>query len=222
MGIAERREREKEQRQKDIVDAAERIFFSRGFNNATMDEVAEEAELSKGTLYLYFQNKIDLYHAIVCRGMDVLFDLFDKASAGLKTGLEKIEAIGRAYLVFFRQHPNYFNALLHQEIQQIEEQDIQNNPYILQCQEKGNRIFGLIQDAVRQGMEDRTIRPDVDPVMVSLILWGHSTGILQIMKSKGEMLEKLMGIRTDDTIAYAFGLMKAYLQNGRRAEEKKK
>ena len=57
MGIAERKEREKLQRRKDIIDAAEKVFFYRGFESATMDEIAEKVELSKGTLYLYFKSK---------------------------------------------------------------------------------------------------------------------------------------------------------------------
>ena len=60
MGIAERKEREKEHRRNTILDAAEEVFFSKGINLATMDEVAERAELSKGTLYLYFKNKEEL------------------------------------------------------------------------------------------------------------------------------------------------------------------
>ncbi|MCK5408322.1 MAG: helix-turn-helix transcriptional regulator, partial [Candidatus Krumholzibacteria bacterium] len=60
MGIAERREREKEQRRIDIIDAAERVFFSKGWQAATMDDVAEAVELSKATLYLYFKNKEEL------------------------------------------------------------------------------------------------------------------------------------------------------------------
>lgn len=218
MGIAERREREKEQRQQAIVDAAEQVFFTKGYENATMDEVAEQAELSKGTLYLYFKNKNDLYHAIVCRGMDILYDLFVENSAGLESGVRKIEAVGRSYIDFFKRYPDYFNALLHQEIQHIEGGDIEDNPHIQKCQEKGNLIFGLIQEAVREGIKDGSIRPDVDPVMVSIILWGHATGILQIMKSKGEMLESFMGIRRDDTIAQAFTLMKDYLEKGSPAE----
>jgi AcrR family transcriptional regulator len=43
MGTAERREREKQQRKNDILDAAEKVFFQKGLNVATMDEVAEEA-----------------------------------------------------------------------------------------------------------------------------------------------------------------------------------
>ena len=69
MGITERREREKEQRHNDIIDAAEKVFFSRGLEHATMDNVAVEAELSKGTLYLYFKSKEELYLAILLRSL---------------------------------------------------------------------------------------------------------------------------------------------------------
>ena len=61
MGITERKEREKLQRREDILNAAERVFFSKGHKNSTMDDVAEEAELSKGTLYLYFKSKEGFY-----------------------------------------------------------------------------------------------------------------------------------------------------------------
>ena len=57
MGIAERREREKQQRWNDILDAAESVFFDKGYNHAKMDDVAEKAELSKGTLYLILKAK---------------------------------------------------------------------------------------------------------------------------------------------------------------------
>jgi TetR/AcrR family transcriptional regulator len=55
MGIVERKEREKEHRKEEILDAAQKVFFERGLVTATMDEIAETAELSKGTLYLYYK-----------------------------------------------------------------------------------------------------------------------------------------------------------------------
>ena len=65
MGIAERKEREKQQRREEIVQAAEEVFFSKGFEKSTMDDVAEKAELSKGTLYLYFKSKEELLIGII-------------------------------------------------------------------------------------------------------------------------------------------------------------
>ena len=56
MVTARRKEREKEQRRNEIVDAAEKLFFEKGYEGVSMDDVARDAELAKGTLYLYFKN----------------------------------------------------------------------------------------------------------------------------------------------------------------------
>lgn len=65
LGIAERKQREKENQQrvrrKQILDAAKRVFHTRGFSSATVEDIAKEAELSPAALYLYFKNKDDIY-----------------------------------------------------------------------------------------------------------------------------------------------------------------
>jgi AcrR family transcriptional regulator len=72
MGIAERKEREKERRKQQIVVAAKKVFSNKGFNRATMDDIAKEAELSPGTLYLYFKNKEELYASLSIRILQYL------------------------------------------------------------------------------------------------------------------------------------------------------
>jgi AcrR family transcriptional regulator len=57
MSVAERRAREKQNRIQGILQAAEKVFFSKGYESATMNEIAREAELGKGTIYLYFKGK---------------------------------------------------------------------------------------------------------------------------------------------------------------------
>ncbi len=71
MSTADRREREKEKRRNDIIDVAEKLIFSKGYENVTMDDIARETELARGTLYLYFKNKDGAYpktinHSIFC------------------------------------------------------------------------------------------------------------------------------------------------------------
>ncbi len=63
-----RREREKQQRESEIVSAAERVFYLKGYNDASMDEIAREAEFAKGTIYQYFTGKEDLYFAVTLKG----------------------------------------------------------------------------------------------------------------------------------------------------------
>jgi len=72
MGIQERKERERERRRQQIIVAAKRIFKDKGFGRATMEDIAKEAELSPGTLYLYFKNKEDLYASLSLRILQYL------------------------------------------------------------------------------------------------------------------------------------------------------
>ena len=67
MGIHERKERERERRRQQIIVAAKRVFSEKGFTRATMEDIAHEAELSPGTLYLYFKNKDELYASLSLR-----------------------------------------------------------------------------------------------------------------------------------------------------------
>ena len=67
MGIKERKEREKERRRQQIIVAAKRIFSAKGFNKATMEDIAKEAEISPGTIYIYFKNKDELYASLSIR-----------------------------------------------------------------------------------------------------------------------------------------------------------
>ncbi len=64
MGIAERKEREKQVRRRQIMDAAKKVFCAKGFSGATMEDIASQAELSPATLYLYFRNKEELYASL--------------------------------------------------------------------------------------------------------------------------------------------------------------
>jgi AcrR family transcriptional regulator len=213
MGITERREREKEQRQNAIIDAAEKVFFSKGFENATMDEVAEQAELSKGTLYLYFENKDDLYHAIVLRGINILQTLFEEAAASEKKGIDKLTALGRTYFKFYQQYPHYMNAMMHHEGHKVELACQEENPHVALCIEAGNRLFGFMQEAVKIGIQDGSLRPDLDPMVLSVVLWGHSNGIMKLIETKGDMFKKMMGLNSEDIMAYSYQLMRCYLEN---------
>ena len=67
MGIKERKEREREMRRQQIMVAAKSVFTQRGFEKSTMEDIAREAELSAGTIYLYFKSKDELYASLCLR-----------------------------------------------------------------------------------------------------------------------------------------------------------
>ena len=189
MGIAERKEREKEQRRNDIIDAAENVFFSKGINLTTMDEVAEKAELSKGTLYLYFKSKGDLYLAITQRALSLLADMFDEAIKQHSTGLDQIRAVGQAYYRYSQIHANYFNTILHYEISQLEMDGAGET--LLECHRLGQKVMLLVASTIETGIKDGTIRADLDPVKTAYLLQGQSSGIIQLIARESEHIKSM-------------------------------
>ena len=111
MGTRERREREKQQRRRDIVDAARRVFWDRGYDGATMPQVAEVAELAPGTLYLYFPSKDSLYAELLIEGYDLLISRFEGRISRALSAREQAEGLISVLLDFARESPEYFDVI---------------------------------------------------------------------------------------------------------------
>ena len=77
--IAERRQEEKERRRAEILDAAEQVTGSSGWDELTMDQVARRARLSRALLYVYFKDKVDLMYALCERCLMLLQQRFAEA-----------------------------------------------------------------------------------------------------------------------------------------------
>lgn len=197
MGKEDRKAREKERRRNQIIDAAERIIFSKGLEQATMDEIAEEAELSKGTLYLYFKNKTELYLAITERGSDLLNSRFAKVFAGGHdhTGLELIRLLGETYLNFVQENPNYFNAFMYYEsLSDIEE--LQQSDYARSCEKNRREALNFMIRALQIGMQDGTVNASYDPKELAVVILSSTRGITAMSHMRGtgyhfEMLDEM-------------------------------
>ncbi len=205
MGIAERREREKEQRKNDIIDAAEKVIFSKGLDTSSMDDVAEAAELSKGTLYLYFKSKEELYLAIHLRGNQILRDMFARAVKSQQYGLEKTRAIGQAYFEFYRKYPDYFHAMIYYESRTIDFEA--DNSVARQCMLVGKETLDILSRAIREGIADGSIRPTIDPVKTAISLWGQTTGIIQVIVLKEDVIKHNHQLSSGEIIDYTFELI---------------
>lgn len=192
MGIEERKAREKEQRRNTIVDAAEEVIFSKGLSQATMEEIAEKAELSKGTLYLYFKNKNELYMAICERGSVMLNNRFSKIITEDHTGIELIRLMGETYLDFVHKNPDYYNAFMYYEnLKNTEE--LQNSETAQICEENRREAMTYMIRALQIGMQDGTIDDSYDPKELAVILWSCTRGITMMdhMRQNGHHFKML-------------------------------
>jgi AcrR family transcriptional regulator len=189
MGIAERKEREKQLRREEIVLAAEKIFFSKGFDLSTMDDIAEEAELSKGTLYLYFKSKEDLHMAVARKAIHLLKSVTLQATEGGANALEKLGRMGRACMVFSRTNPDHMKAIISQEEMNpqtlnITADDVQELVY------KESTVETVIQ-LVEQGVAEKLIRADIPVLLVANTLWMTVLSVVRFVTMKPVLLEAL-------------------------------
>ena len=60
-----RKERDRQLRRTDILRASEHVFAQKGYDNATMQDIAKEAQYATGTVYLYFKDKEALYFSLL-------------------------------------------------------------------------------------------------------------------------------------------------------------
>lgn len=112
MTIAERKIHEKELRRKAILEAAEKLFAKEGYHTTIMDDVAEATDLSKGTLYLYFKNKNDLFFTILDERLDTHIRELKERLSKTRDLKEAIVELVTEQLTFFERHHYFFRLTI--------------------------------------------------------------------------------------------------------------
>lgn len=210
MGVAERKAREKIQRRNAIIDAAEKIFFKDGIENASMDQVAQQAELSKGTLYLYFKSKDELYRAIILRGFIILKRKLKEAALAEDTGFQNVKAISKAYIKFSRAHLGYFNAILHYQNDIFDSKNRELSS--VQSLEGGNAVIQILVNAIMKGQEDESIIKDINAVETAFVLWSQITGLMQVVQRKMSIITYHYKIKHTNLLKNYFYLLERSLK----------
>ncbi len=192
MGTKERRERERRRRADRILAVTRRLFIMHGLKEVTMDQIAEACELAKGTLYLYFSNKSELFAELVIRFHAGLFARFDEVAGQKVQGLEKLRLFGMAWRDYYAEQEGFLPLLQAAssrefladlgEDRSARIREIERNAFI--------RLSAAIEDCVAGG----SLKPEVNPFELALILAGSSTGILQLI---GCMVEAPPGVNPD-------------------------
>jgi AcrR family transcriptional regulator len=111
MAKLSRREREKLSRRNEILQAAWEVFSSKDYDSATIDEIAEAAELSKGTVYLYFQNKAALFFSTLEMGIGEIFSIVQEVLSSNDDPVDGLNEMIKRLLNFFEENVGFFRIL---------------------------------------------------------------------------------------------------------------
>jgi AcrR family transcriptional regulator len=100
------------------LTAAAHLFAAHRFHEARMEDIAAAAEVGKGTLYRYFQDKEELYLALLDRAAEGLNGRLDEAIEGANGPRAKLEAFVEAVLIYFEEQPHLLDLIQHAEVMQ--------------------------------------------------------------------------------------------------------
>lgn len=174
-----RKERERKNREMYIIEAAEEVIAEKGFDAATMDEIAEKAEVGKGTLYLHFNSKTAIYLAISAKGGRMLNQMMSSVLSRDISGLEMVEEMGFQYLNFIKSYPHYYRAFNFFE-NALSENILTEGKLVDECEKVGLDAMTYIVRALQIGMQDGSIKDTIDPKELGIIIWGSSKGVMQV------------------------------------------
>jgi AcrR family transcriptional regulator len=101
-----RRERRKQITRAELIRAGRRLFGERGLYEVRIEDLAEHADIAKGTVYLYFEGKAELIHAVVGEGISALQERVREGTEGATTLIDFTERAADAHFRFFAKQPH--------------------------------------------------------------------------------------------------------------------
>lgn len=201
MGIEERKEREKQARREAIMASAREIFFAKGFNATTMDEIAHKAELSKGALYLYFTSKEELYVSVMSEGLSILFERTEEAIKLDLSPDQMLRKLGEVHYRYHLDYPEYARIFFFSEHRNVVKQ--LPRELIQEGMDKGMRYFQLIVEIIKKGIEQGIFAP-ADPRKAAVTFWGATSGTLLLFEE--DVNREIIGMDVEELFYYTLDL----------------
>ncbi|WP_027370568.1 TetR/AcrR family transcriptional regulator [Desulfovermiculus halophilus] len=175
-----------------ILEAAIRVFARSGYHNSTVSQIAKEAGVADGTIYLYFKNKDDILENFFSYKTALVFDRFKEEVGLADNALEKLEKLIHRHLYEFEQ--NREMAVVYQT-----ETKVRRKVSDAKVKEMSDMYFGLVSEIISQGQQEGVIRKNLSvPLVKQLIIgaidevitsWLYSSRTYSLTSTAGSLVE---------------------------------
>jgi TetR/AcrR family fatty acid metabolism transcriptional regulator len=152
-----------------ILDAAVRVFASKGYHTSRVGDIAEEAGIAHGLLYHYFSSKEQVLETVFRENWGELLDAFARIEASDAPPLEQLGAIAKTLLRAWRDRPDLVRVLV---------REVARSPHLQGQVDEIGAGFRVIQRVIERGQADGSFRADLDPRLASWIFYGGLEEIL--------------------------------------------
>lgn len=178
MVFEEKRKKEKENRKNTILRAARRLFFDRGFKSVTVDNIAAKSEVSKGSIYLCFESKEEIYAQILISDNIALYERIKNFSATEASASQLLLEFARIYVDYFLNDNELFRILMTFMIQtgQMNLTEKQNTELIRST----NENIKIISEIIQKGIDSGEFSPIGNIRQMQNAIWGMLNGVISL------------------------------------------
>ena len=196
-----RQERERLQLVQTVTQHAEDLFKHNGYENTTLDVLAENSEYTKRTIYRYFVSKEDLYFAVMLKGHTKLLETIRKAARAGRTGHERITMAYRASYEFFNENGWLFD--LTAQMKSIEsKRDPGELPYFKKYADCLELIHREINGLFIMAHDDKSIRTDIDPRQLGVSSTFVLNGLFHMLRLYGDFFPERLYSDKEEFISF--------------------
>lgn len=178
MGLEERRKRERENRKNAILKAARKLFFEKGFKPVTVESIARKAELSKGSIYLYFKSKEEIYTQILLNDIDKFHEHFNDLLLNPISASEALLRFSGIYVDLFLNDRELFRILMTFMLHTINMNlPDELNLHIIRTT---NRNISILEEIFKYGVERGEFSAMLNLRQNRNAVWGMLNGIISL------------------------------------------
>jgi AcrR family transcriptional regulator len=172
MGIADRKEREKLEMKRLIMDAAMRMFVEAGYEKTSIRNIAEKIEYSPATIYLYYKDKDELLYDVQAQGFAQLLEIFQQKATD-KDPMKKLRQMAKAYVEFGMEHPDIYDLMfiIRAPMNKVEEEGVK--------WENGESCFQFLVATLGECIDKGLIK-FTDVMVGALSVWSMVHGLVSL------------------------------------------
>jgi len=189
-----KKEKGKESRRNTILKAARRLFLDRGFKAVTVDSIAAKSEVSKGSIYLCFDSKEEIYTQILIADNIALNERIRNFSSVEASASQLLQEFSRIYVDYFLNDKELFRILMTFMMQtgQMHLTDKQSNELIRSTNENIKPISEIIQ----KGIDSGEFFPIKNIRQIQNAIWGMLNGIISLYLFTGNPIKRMERIHS--------------------------
>lgn len=185
-----------------IMKAAEKLFFEKGYAGTSIDDISKESEYSRRTIYVYYESKEDILHHIIEKGLEELKQDIEDAICTGDDFISVYKGICMAMSKYQSAYPHSEDRVNHADSRNLDLDNISDTvKHILRL---GTEINTLLAAFIEEGKESGVVRKDVVPTLTVYVLWSGITALLTLNRTKGSFISNQFSISENEFLDYGF------------------